>query len=60
MSRCLDWEVFLGRFDRPWTLFYLDPPYWGHEKDYGKGIFSRDDFARMAEILSGIKGDGSS
>lgn len=53
---CLDWDVFLARFDRPWTLFYLDPPYWGHENDYGKGIFSRDDFARMAELLSKIEG----
>ena len=53
---CLDWEVFLRRFDRPWTLFYIDPPYWGHENDYGKGIFSRSDFGRMAELLSNIQG----
>ena len=53
---CLDWDVFLGRFDRPWTLFYIDPPYWGHENDYGKGIFSRSDFARMAELLRAIQG----
>ena len=29
---------------------------WGHEADYGKGIFGRDDFARMAELLADIKG----
>ena len=53
---CLDWDVFLSRFDRPWTLFYIDPPYWSHENDYGKGIFSRGDFARMTELLRTIKG----
>jgi len=40
----------------PFTLFYLDPPYWGHEKDYGKGLFQREDFAEMAGILKAIKG----
>ena len=49
-------DVFIARFDRPWTLFYIDPPYWGHENDYGKGIFRRDDFSRMAELLRNIQG----
>ena len=49
---CLDW----ARLHRPRTLFYLDPPYLGHEADYGKGMFSVDDFARMAELLRGIEG----
>ena len=53
---CLDWTVFIARYDRPRTLFYLDPPYLGHETDYGKGMFSVEDFARMAELLRGIKG----
>ena len=53
---CLEWAAFIRRYDRPWTLFYIDPPYWGHENDYGKGIFSRGDFARMAEILRDIEG----
>ena len=52
----LDWAEFIRRYDRPFTLFYLDPPYWGHEDDYGKGIFARDDFARMADILRGLAG----
>lgn len=34
----------------------LDPPYWGCEDDYGKGAFSRDDFTRMADVLSGLQG----
>ena len=53
---CLDWARFILRYDRPWTLFYIDPPYWGHEQDYGKGLFAREDFARMAEILRCLKG----
>ncbi|NOR63832.1 MAG: hypothetical protein GQ535_15255, partial [Rhodobacteraceae bacterium] len=38
------------------TLFYLDPPYWGNENDYGKDLFSRGDFAAMSEVLSTIPG----
>ena len=38
-------------------LFYLDPPYFGGENDYGKGIFERDDFTRLAKQLRGIKGE---
>lgn len=52
----LNWDVFLRRYDRPFTLFYLDPPYWNHEQDYGKGIFAREDFALMAKLLSELKG----
>ncbi|MBT9373168.1 DNA adenine methylase [Rhizobium sp. CSW-27] len=52
----LDWSDFIDRYDRPDTLFYLDPPYWGCENDYGKNVFSRDTFAEMADRLSRIKG----
>ena len=53
---CMDWLEFVRRWDRPFTLFYLDPPYWGHEDDYGKGLFERADFARLAEALAGLRG----
>lgn len=53
---CLPWEDFIRRYDRPETLFYLDPPYWGGESDYGAGLFSRADYGRMAEILGGLQG----
>jgi DNA adenine methylase len=53
---CLDYAEFITRYDSPDTLFYLDPPYWGCEKDYGKNMFGRDEFARMAGLLRGIKG----
>nr|WP_010399387.1 DNA adenine methylase [Paracoccus sp. TRP] len=53
---CLDWAEFIPRYDEPTTLFYLDPPYWGCEDDYGKAMFARSDFERMAEMLASIRG----
>lgn len=52
----LPWQELLARYDGDGTLFYLDPPYWGGETDYGKDMFSRDDFAEMAELLGRLKG----
>ena len=51
-----DFETFITRYDTKDTLFYLDPPYWGNETDYGKGIFCRADFERLRDCLTGIKG----
>ncbi|MDP1872546.1 DNA adenine methylase [Phenylobacterium sp.] len=48
----LDWADFLPRYARPGTLFYLDPPYWGSEGDYGPGLFARADFDRLAAALA--------
>lgn len=53
---CLDWSAFIPRYDSEGTLFYLDPPYWGCEDDYGKAMFDRTDFQRLASLLAGIKG----
>ena len=53
---CLDYKEFITRYDHKGALFYLDPPYYGNENDYGKGKFSRDEFETMAGILQGIKG----
>jgi DNA adenine methylase len=53
---CLDWLAFVDRYDRPGTLFYLDPPYHGTEGDYGKQLFGREQFALMAERLAGLRG----
>jgi DNA adenine methylase len=53
---CLRWPDFLDRYDTPATLFYLDPPYWGSEEDYGSGVFSRVDFIKLAAHLSAITG----
>lgn len=53
---CLPFDAFLERYDRPGTLFYLDPPYWGCENDYGAGLFARSDFVRLADRLRRLKG----
>lgn len=52
----LPWADVVRRWDSPTTLFYLDPPYWGGETDYGKGMFTRDDFAEIAKIMGQIQG----
>lgn len=52
----LDWAELIPRYDGPQTLFYLDPPYFGGEDDYGKGLFGRSHFIRMADVLRAIKG----
>jgi DNA adenine methylase len=52
----LRWQDFITRYDRPGTLFYLDPPYWGCEGDYGKAMFSRGEFEEMATRLRDLKG----
>ena len=44
----------IQRFDRPTTLFYLDPPYW-HRSLY-RFNFSEDNFRKLAEQLRGIQG----
>ena len=53
---CLDFAEFLRRIDRSTALFYLDPPYFGCESDYGKDVFQRSDFERLSERLSKLKG----
>jgi DNA adenine methylase len=52
----LDWLAFIDRYDRPETLFYLDPPYHGSEGDYGRELFGRDQFGLMADRLARLKG----
>jgi DNA adenine methylase len=52
----LTYGAFIAKYDRPGALFYLDPPYWGNEEDYGVGTFERADFERIAEQLAGIRG----
>ncbi|RXD02502.1 DNA adenine methylase [Sphingomonas sp. UV9] len=52
----LGYGEFIRRYDRAGMLFYLDPPYWGCEKDYGQDVFGRGDFDHLAAQLAGIKG----
>lgn len=52
----LGYAAVIERYDDPRTLFYLDPPYWDCEDDYGTGVFERADFERLADQLAGIRG----
>ena len=53
---CLPYHGLISRYDGPETFFYVDPPYWDCEGYYGPGIFSREDFSRLAAQLGSIKG----
>lgn len=50
----LPWADCITRYDRPHTLFYCDPPYFGTE-GYGVG-FGIDEYSRMAELARSIQG----
>lgn len=52
----LPWAEVLRRYDTPETLFYLDPPYFGCETDYGAALFGREQFALMADALGQLQG----
>lgn len=45
----LDWQAVMKKYDRPHTLFYLDPPYW-QTAGYGVG-FDFDQYEAMAEMM---------
>jgi len=52
----LPYEKCIEKFDRKEALFYIDPPYWGCEGDYGKGLFAREDFEKLRDVLQTVKG----
>jgi DNA adenine methylase len=52
----LPYATFIARYDRPETLFFIDPPYLGSEGDYGPGMFSEADFGLLRDLLEGLQG----
>ena len=50
------YKTIITRFDKPDTFFYIDPPYYGFEDYYGPGIFNREDFTMLKELLSNLNG----
>lgn len=50
----MPYHELIPRFDRAHTFFYLDPPYYGCEDYYGKGLFAREDFKRLSELLTSV------
>ena len=50
----LDWQACIKRYDRPHSLFYLDPPYW---ETTGYGVdFPFENYQAMAELARTVKG----
>lgn len=50
----LAWSACLERYDRPHSLFYLDPPYWATE---GYGVdFGLEQYDLMAQLMGSMKG----
>lgn len=50
----LDWQACVDRYDRPHTLFYLDPPYWQTE---GYGVpFEWSEYEALADRLARLRG----
>jgi len=50
-----DFRKVLKQWDRPYTFFFVDPPYVGSEGYYA-GNFSEDDHRALAENLNKIEG----
>ncbi len=50
----LPYEQILEKYDRPTTMFYLDPPYW--ERKLYKFNFTEADFQEMKRRLKALKG----
>ena len=51
---CAPYDEVIRRFDRPTTVFYLDPPYWGR-KLYRDNL-GEADFEKLAGQLKKIRG----
>ncbi len=50
----LPWQKIIERYDRPHTLFYMDPPYWQTE---GYGVdFPFEHYELMAQFAQSIQG----
>jgi DNA adenine methylase len=51
----LQWQQCIARYDRPGTLFFLDPPYWQVE-GYGTE-FGLDQYEELGQVMACLKGD---
>lgn len=52
----LDWKKVIEKYDRPHTLFYLDPPYYGVDEGFYGVNMALDDYHAMADIAKAMKG----
>jgi len=50
----LDWATCIKKYDRDYTLHFLDPPYW---KTEGYGVpFPLEEYHKIAEAMRTMKG----
>ncbi|KKQ73770.1 MAG: putative methyltransferase, partial [Candidatus Woesebacteria bacterium GW2011_GWB1_38_5b] len=50
----LDWQTCLKKWDRDYTLHFMDPPYWETE---GYGVsFPLEEYYKIAEAMRNMKG----
>ena len=49
----LPWQQLIKTYDKPGTLFFLDPPY--YKAPYYAHNFELSDYSELADVLSGIK-----
>lgn len=52
----LPYDQLIKRYDGKDVFFYVDPPYWDCENDYGKGLFDKTDFERLRDVLKSCQG----
>ena len=52
----LDFEKLVSIYDRPNTIFYLDPPYYTSERYYEDVGFTTEDHQRLCDVLMRLKG----
>lgn len=53
---CLDYQEIIARYDRPHTLFYLDPPYRTPSARTYAQYFIDKDFLELKDCLKTVKG----
>jgi len=50
----LSWQRCIEKYDRPETLFFLDPPYW-QTTGYGQA-FPLEEYEQLAAAIGALKG----
>jgi DNA adenine methylase len=51
---CVPYQEVIRKYDRPFTFFYLDPPYFG--LPYYKFNLSEEDYVELARLLKALQG----
>ncbi|MBI5815874.1 MAG: DNA adenine methylase [Nitrospinae bacterium] len=52
----LDWKTCVEKYDRPHTLFYMDPPYYKVDKGFYGMNLTLDDYRALADSAKRIQG----